>query len=112
MGSTRALLADGRPSIAGGALLEWPHNELVRFWVEAGALGLTLVLVVMGEAVRRAVTHARRAADPVERTAVLAIAADMVVQCLLQNYFNSVYHATVMLMLLGMLAAGRQAGPA
>ncbi len=30
----------------------------------------------------------------------------MVAQCLLQNYFNSVYHATMMLMLLGMLAAG------
>jgi hypothetical protein len=30
-------------------------------------------------------------------------------QCLLQNYFNSVYHATVMVMLVGMLAAGEDA---
>jgi hypothetical protein len=27
---------------------------------------------------------------------LLALAADLLTQCLLQNYFNSVYHATVM----------------
>lgn len=112
LGATRAMLAAGRPSIGGGALLEWPHNELVRFWVEAGPLGLMLVLIVIGEALRRALAHARATAAPIERVLVLAIAADLVVQCLFQNYFNSVYHATVMLMLLGMLAAGRQPAPA
>jgi hypothetical protein len=89
----------------GGHLLEWPHNEFVRFFVEGGVLGLMLVLVVVGEALRRARRRALVTADPVERVLLLAIAADMLAQCLLQNYFNSVYHATVMLMLLGMLAA-------
>jgi hypothetical protein len=42
----------------------------------------------------------------VERVLLLALAADLLTQCLLQNYFNSVYHATVMVMLVGMLAAG------
>lgn len=107
IGATRALMAEGRPAIAGG-LLEWPHNELVRFWVEAGVLGFFLVLILLGEVLRRALRHARTTRHPVERALVLAIAADMVVQCLFQNYFNSVYHATVMLMLLGMLTAGRQ----
>lgn len=106
MGAVRTLLAHGRPTIAGGHLLEWPHNELVRFYVEGGVLGFTLVLVLMAEVVRRAARRARETADPVERTLVLAIAADMLTQCLLQNYFNSVYHATVMFLLLGMLATG------
>lgn|GEM_PF-2245894 len=105
IGAVRTTLEGGRPVIAGGNLLEWPHNEFVRFFVEAGALGLMLVLVVVGEALRRARRRALVTADPVERALVLAIAADMLVQCLLQNYFNSVYHATVMLLLLGMLAA-------
>ncbi len=105
IGAVRAVLAQGRPTVAGGQLLEWPHNELVRFYVEGGALGLTLVLVLVVEVVRRAVRVARATTDPVARVLALAIAADMVTQCLVQNYFNSVYHATVMLMLLGMLAA-------
>jgi hypothetical protein len=105
IGATRATLEAGRPIIAGGHLLEWPHNEFVRFFIEGGALGLLLVLVVVGEALRRARRRAIATTDPVERVLLLAIAADMLAQCLLQNYFNSVYHATVMLMLLGMLAA-------
>ena len=105
LGAVRQLLAGGRPEIAGGHLLEWPHNELVRFYVEGGILGAVLVLVLIIEVVRRARRRAMATADPVERVIVLAIAADMLVQCLLQNYFNSVYHATVLLMILGMLAA-------
>jgi O-antigen ligase len=105
LGATRQLLAGGRPEIAGGLLLEWPHNEFIRFYVEGGVVGLLLVAVLVVEAVRRARRCALAAADPVVRVLVLAIAADMIVQCLLQNYFNTVYHATVLLMLLGMLAA-------
>ncbi len=105
IGAVRATLEAGRPIIAGGHLLEWPHNEIVRFFVEGGMLGLVLVLIVIGEALRRARRRARVTSDPVERVLLLAIAADMLAQCLLQNYFNSVYHATVMLMLLGMMAA-------
>lgn len=105
LGAVRQLLAGGRPEITGGHLLEWPHNELVRFYVEGGVLGVVLVLVLIVEVIRRARRRAMTTADPVERVIVLAIAADMLVQCLLQNYFNSVYHATVLLMILGMLAA-------
>jgi O-antigen ligase len=105
LGAVRQLLAGGRPEIAGGHLLEWPHNELVRFYVEGGILGVVLVLTLIIEVIRRARRRAMATTDPVERVVVLAIAADMLVQCLLQNYFNSVYHATVLLMILGMLAA-------
>jgi hypothetical protein len=72
---------------------------------------LVAVLVLMLEVIRRARRRALTTADPVERAIVLAIAADMVVQCLLQNYFNSVYHATVLLMILGVLAAADEAPP-
>ena len=112
MGAVRATLEAGRPIIAGGHLLEWPHNEFVRFFVEGGALGLLLVLIVVVEAVRRARRRALVTDDPLERVLLLAIAADMLAQCLLQNYFNSVYHATVMLLLLGMLAAAEDEAPA
>jgi hypothetical protein len=105
MGAVRATLDGGRPIIAAGHLLEWPHNEFVRFFVEGGVLGLMLLLLVVGEALRRARRRALVTDDPVERVLLLAIAADMLAQCLLQNYFNSVYHATVMLLLLGLLAA-------
>ncbi len=54
----------------------------------------------------------RVTADPVERALLLAITADLLTQCLLQNYFNSVYHATVMVMLVGMLAAAEDDRPA
>ncbi len=111
MGAIRQILAGGRPEITGGHLLEWPHNEFVRLYVEAGILGFTLVLVLVVEVLRRALRSARATTDPVERTLLLAIAADMLAQCLFQNYFNSVYHATVMLMLLGMLAAGEAEPP-
>lgn len=105
LGAVRRILADGRPEIAGGHLLEWPHNELVRFYVEGGVLGFTLVLILMAETLRRAVRRARATADPVERALLLAIAADMLTQCLLQNYFNGIYHATMMLLLVSLLAA-------
>ncbi len=111
LGAVRNLLAEGRPAIAGGHLLEWPHNELVRFYVEGGVLGLTLVVVLIAEALRRAARRARATDDPVERVLLLAIAADLVTQCLVQNYFNSVYHATVLLLLLGVLAATEAATP-
>ncbi len=112
IGAIRATLDGGRPIIAAGHLLEWPHNEFVRFFVEGGTLGLILVLLVVGEALRRARRRALVTDDPVERVLLLAIAADMLAQCLLQNYFNSVYHATVMLLLLGLLAAGDEGGSA
>ena len=105
IGAVRTMLADGRPTIAGGHLLEWPHNEFIRFYVEGGVLGITLVLVLVVDVARRAVRRARRTPDPLERVVLLAITADMIAQCLLQNYFNSVYHATVMLLLVAMLAA-------
>lgn len=108
MGTIRATLALGRPMIGEGQLLEWPHNELIRFHVEAGVPGLTLVLLLMGEVTRLALRRARATTDPVERALVLVIAADLWAQCLFQNYFNGVYQATVLVLLVGLLAAGGQ----
>ena len=39
LGAVRELLADGRPALDGTELLEWPHNELVRLYLEAGPPG-------------------------------------------------------------------------
>ncbi|MEZ5863900.1 MAG: hypothetical protein R3D25_07430 [Geminicoccaceae bacterium] len=106
MGTIRATLADGRPLIGDGQLLEWPHNELVRFYVEAGVPGVVLVLLLLGEVTRLALRQARITGDPAERALLLVIAADLWAQCLFQNYFNGVYQATVLILLVGVLAAG------
>lgn len=108
MGTIRATLASGRPSICEEGLLEWPHNELIRLYVEAGVPGLVLVLLLAGEVTRLALGRARATADPTERALVLVIAADLWAQCLFQNYFNGVYQATVLVLLVGLLAAGGQ----
>jgi O-antigen ligase len=100
LGSVRELLAAGRPALDGTAHLEWPHNELVRLYVEAGPPGLLFVLLLLGVAVRRAVRAARSGIDPERRTLALAIAADLVAEALLQNLLNAVYHATVLFLML------------
>lgn len=105
LGAVRELLADGRPALGGDALLEWPHNEPVRFYLEAGPAGLLFVVLFLGLLVRRAVRAARREDDPVRRTLVLAIAADLVAEALLQNLFNAVYHATVLVLVLSLAVA-------
>ena len=105
-GAVRELLADGRPSLGGGSLLEWPHNEVVRFFVEGGVFGGLLILTLIGWVARRAVVAARVESDPLRRTLMLAVAADLVAQCLLQNYLNGVYQATVLLLLFAATAAG------
>jgi O-antigen ligase len=110
MGTIRATLAAGRPLIGDGQPLEWPHNELVRFYVEAGVPGVVLVLLLLGEVTRLAFRRARLTGDPAERALVLVIAADLWAQCLFQNYFNGVYQATVLMLLVGVLAAGGAAG--
>lgn len=106
LGAVRRLLADGRPAIDGITLLEWPHNELVRFYVEAGPLGLAFILLLIGLLVHWALRAARHADQPARRALLLVIAADLVAESLLQNLFNAVYHATV-LVLVASLAAGR-----
>jgi O-antigen ligase len=105
LGTVRRLLADGRPALDGTALLEWPHNEPVRFYVEAGPPGLLFVVLLLALLVGRAVCAARHEADPQHRTLMLAIAADLVAEALLQNLFNAVYHATVLILVLSLAVA-------
>jgi O-antigen ligase len=100
LGAVREQLAGGRPALDGTSLLEWPHNELVRFYVEAGPLGLLFVVLLLTLAVRRAVRTASSGIEPVRRALVLAIAADLVAEALLQNLLNAIYHATVLFLLL------------
>ena len=59
-GAVRDLLADGRPDIDGENLLEWPHNEVVRFVVEGGPFGGAFILVLLFGVVRGAIVAARR----------------------------------------------------
>ena len=109
LGAVRELLAGGRPALDGTALLEWPHNELVRFYVEAGPPGLLFVILLLAVAVRRAVRVAREDIDPVQRTLALAIAADLVAEAFLQNLLNAVYHATVLFLLLTLATSPERA---
>ncbi|MEK0083423.1 hypothetical protein [Benzoatithermus flavus] len=109
LGAVRAMLADGRPALDGVQLLEWPHNELVRFYLEAGPPGLLFVVLLLSLLVHRAVRAARAEAEPVRRALVCAIAADLVTEACLQNLFNAVYHATVLILTLSLtIAAGQR----
>ena len=112
LGAVRELLADGRPALDGDAYLEWPHNEFVRLYVEAGPPGLLFVVLLLTVLVRRAVRAARDAADPVLRALILAIAADLIAEACLQNLLNAVYHATVLILILCLaVAASRRPSP-
>lgn len=104
-GAVRELMADGKPSLDGTSTLEWPHNEVVRFYVEAGPAGLAFVLLLVATLVRTALRSARRDPDPVRRTLALAVAADLVAEACLQNLLNAIYHATVLVIFLGLAAA-------
>jgi len=111
LGAVRELLADGRPALNGSELLEWPHNEPIRFYLEAGPPGPLFVALLIGLLVRRAVRAARDADDPVRRTLMLAIAADLVAEALLQNLLNAVYHATVLILVLCLAVATTRPEP-
>lgn len=103
MGSTRELLNSERPFLSSGSFLEWPHNEFVRLYVEGGVLGLVIITTLIGSLVFRALRHANATSSGLSGHLALAIVADMIAQSLLQNYFNTIYHATVMTMLLCLL---------
>lgn len=102
-GAVREWLRDGRPALDGSHHLEWPHNEFLRFFVEAGVLGLAFIVLLIGWLVRRALLAARVESDLERRALLLAITADMVAQCLFQNYFNNIYYATALVTLLVVL---------
>lgn len=105
LGAVRELLAEGKPWLDGESTLEWPHNEFVRFYVEAGPLGLGFALLLVCALVRTALRAAARDPDPVRRALVLAIAADVVAESSIQNLFNAVHHATVLVLFLAVAAA-------
>ena len=105
LGAVRDLLAEGRPKLNGTNLLEWPHNEFVRFWVEAGPIGLLFVVLLLALLLRRAIRAARVEPDPMLRAMMLAIAADLLAEACLQNLLNAVYHATVLILILSLVTA-------
>lgn len=104
IGTLRRVFADGRPVIDGGLHLEWPHDEFVRMWVEGGLPGLVFALVLVAGVVARALRAARRADDPLRRVLLVALAADLTAQSLLQNYFHSIYLATATVLAITVLA--------
>lgn len=104
IGTLRRMFADGRPVIDGGLQLEWPHDEFVRMWVEGGLPGLVFALLLVAGVVVRAVGAARATDDPLRRVVLLALAADLTAQSLLQNYFHSIYLATATVLTLAVLA--------
>lgn len=110
-GAVRELLRDGRPALDGERVLEWPHNEPLRFFVEAGLPGLLFVLLLTARLAQLAIVAARDETRPLPRAMMLAIAADMLAQSLFQNYFNSIYHAVALLSVLVTLAASVEPVP-
>lgn len=104
MGAIRQSLAGGRPQLDGNSMLEWPHNEFVRFYVEAGQLGLLLVLLLVGGVTHTVLRSTRMTDDLLARHAMLVIVADMLARTCFQNYFNTVYHSTVLIMIAMVLA--------
>ncbi|HET6467240.1 MAG TPA: O-antigen ligase family protein [Geminicoccaceae bacterium] len=112
LGAVRTMLAHGRPALDGERLLEWPHNEPVRFWIEAGPLGLLFVLGLIGTLLRTAWRAATACPDPLGRVLALALAADILAQSLLQNFFNSVYQATLFALILVVLVPRPEPLPA
>ncbi len=104
IGYVRQELAAERPWLDGGVPLEWPHNELLRFWVEGGWAGLVLIVLLMLALVKMALYAARNAARADERALALGLAADMLARSLLQNYFNEIYQATMAVLVIGLLA--------
>ena len=106
-GAGRGARAAGRRPAGAGRddLLEWPHNESVRFYVEAGPPGLLFVVLLLALLVRRALRAARGEVDPVRRALMLAIAADLVAEACLQNLLNAIYHATVLILILSLAVA-------
>lgn len=109
LGAVRAMLRDGRPPLNDGGLLEWPHDEPVRFYVEGGLLGLAFVVLLTGFLLRRGLRAARLDRDQTRRALILAILADMVAECLLQNYLNDIYHAASLLIVLATMIASVEA---
>ncbi|MCB2054530.1 MAG: O-antigen ligase family protein [Geminicoccaceae bacterium] len=107
IGAVRSMMTEGRPWIEGGRMLEWPHNEFVRFYFEAGLPGLLMVTLLIGGMLARTLRAAAIEAVPARRALMLVLAADMVTQSVLQNYFNTVYHATVLLMILAVVTEPR-----
>jgi O-antigen ligase len=111
-GAVRELMANGKPFLDGDNTLEWPHDEYVRFYVEAGPLGLAFVLLLVGGCVRMALRAAAVDGCGPRRMLTLAIAADLLAESCLQNLFNAIYHATVLVAFLALAAeaARREAG--
>ena len=110
LGYVRETLGPGKPWLDGEMTLEWPHDEFVRYLVEAGPLGLAFVSLLVLTLVRTALRGAVGAA-PARRALLLVLASDLVAESLFQNLFNAVYHATV-LVLLVCLGAHRAPEPA
>ncbi|MDX6750280.1 hypothetical protein SH611_10730 [Geminicoccaceae bacterium 1502E] len=103
LGAVRDLLEGGRPALDGDRLLEWPHNEWLRLFIEGGIAGVAWLALLVGWLARRTLAAARAERDPLRRSLMLAILADMIAQSLLQNYFNGIYYATAMVLTLAVL---------
>ncbi|HEX2525792.1 MAG TPA: O-antigen ligase family protein [Geminicoccus sp.] len=94
LGAVREALGDGKPALDGEAILDWPHNEMIRLWVEAGPFGLAFLLVLLGTITARALRLCRDHPDKAIRGLAVVVAADAITQSMFQNWLNSVYHAT------------------
>ena len=103
LGTVRDALADGKPALDGDAILDWPHNEAVRLWVEAGPFGLAFLAVLLGSLALRAGHVARHHQDDAARALAITLLADAIAQSLFQNWLNGVYVATLGVLTINLL---------
>ena len=103
LGTVRETLSPGKPWLDGEMTLEWPHDEFIRYLVEAGPLGLAFISLLLFTLVRTAL-RAAVGAHPVRRALLLVLASDLIAESLFQNLFNAIYHATVLVLLLCLAA--------
>jgi hypothetical protein len=94
LGAVRDALGEGKPALDGEAILDWPHNEAIRLWVEAGPFGLAFLILLLGTLLVRCLELCRRHSDHAMRAAAAVIMADALAQSMFQNWLNGVYHAT------------------
>ena len=94
LGAVRDALGDGKPPLDGEAILDWPHNEAIRLWVEAGPIGLSFLLLLLGTLLARSLAICRNHPDDATRVTAAVVMADILAQSFFQNWLNGVYHAT------------------
>ncbi len=86
-------------------MLLWPHNEVVRLFIEGGYAGLFFVLTIMSFAFLCMHKSLRVIREPISRAVIIVSFLEVMTQILLNNYFNNIYRASFVFLILAMAGA-------